>query len=505
MKNIAVTIAFLLPVICFGQNVGIDVPNPQQKLHVGGGIRADALSGSNGVLKFNASGDLVGLPNSGNVNDALLGNGTWGAVSGTVPAGTIVATESYNDPALLSKGFTLFGTIAGYSRFINYPSFTALAGDWAVTYYRGNLSKLSPPLFDGNNLAVWADTVLYVFSENQLYAYNPVTDTWRFVFLNPTSFIAAAQAKAVWTGTEILVWGGYFNSATNNGFRYNPGTNLWTAIPETNQPSARYGFAMQLVDNQVVVWGGTAVFGGSVLNNGAVLNLATNTWTAISNTGAPSARTGFTSVVNTSQKTMIIWGGRGAIMENTGAVYDPVTNSWSAVTTTGAPVARDFHTAVWSGTEMIVFGGRDVSGNPFNSGGRYNPVANTWTATSTTGAPARAVISSAWTDTRMLVSGGTTGNSNGPDYWDNAYLYNPVSNSWSAAGDMGVAKGSHLSIRAGNIIIVIGGVTSIYNTASGAYTNVLGYPQGSRYFLTNTVTSKTEIQNRSDLFLYIKQ
>jgi len=35
---------------------------------------------------------------------------------------------------------------------------------------------------------------------------------------------------AVWTGSEMIVWGGYDgNNNVNTGARYNPGTNSWTA------------------------------------------------------------------------------------------------------------------------------------------------------------------------------------------------------------------------------------------------------------------------------------
>ncbi|MBL7708476.1 MAG: hypothetical protein JNJ86_05360 [Chitinophagaceae bacterium] len=505
MKKLVILFLVSVPFISVAQNVGIGTANPQQKLHVAGSIRSDALSGSNGVLKYNSSGDLVTLPNSGNSNDVLLGNGAWGAVDGTVPTGTIVATENYNDPALLNKGFNLYGSIPGYSKFIS-SSFTANPSTWAVTYFKGNLSKYSPPPFDGDNLIVWADTVLYVFSDNRLYAYNPISDIWRLVLFNLTSFRASPQSKAVWTGTEILVWGGYYNSSTNNGFRYNPGTNTWAAIPETNQPVARYGFAMRMVNNSIVVWGGVAVSGGTSLNTGAVLNLASNTWTTTSTTGAPTARADFSSVVNTAQSTMIVWGGNATPggITNTGAIYNPSTNSWSAITNTGAPVARDLHTAVWSGSEMIVFGGRDSFGNGYNSGGRYNPVTNAWMATSTTGVVARIVPSAVWIGSRMLITGGTTGSSTGPVYSANAYLYDPITNSWSTGGNMGVAKGSHSSFMADNIVMIMGGVTSVYNAAVGAYSNDPYYPQGARYFLVSTATSKTEVLNRADLYLYIK-
>ena len=46
---------------------------------------------------------------------------------------------------------------------------------------------------------------------------------------------------AVWTGSEMIVWGGYDISTTtlNTGGRYNPSTDSWTATSTTNAPAAR--------------------------------------------------------------------------------------------------------------------------------------------------------------------------------------------------------------------------------------------------------------------------
>ena len=62
--------------------------------------------------------------------------------------------------------------------------------------------------------------------------YNPITDSW-----TPTSATGAPTGRgfhtAVWTGSEMIVWGGYPN--TNTGGRYNPGTDSWTATSTTGR------------------------------------------------------------------------------------------------------------------------------------------------------------------------------------------------------------------------------------------------------------------------------
>lgn len=503
MKKVVVTVASIcIAVFSFAQNVGIGTTSPQQRLHVAGNIRVDALAGTAGILKYNSNGDLVPLSNSGNTNEVLLGNGTWGNINGTIPAGAIVATENYNDVALVSRGFSLLGTIPGFYKYIN-TSYTAAANSWAVTYYKGNVSKYTPPPFDPNQMIAWADTVAYVFSNDIMYAYNPVADTWRLVAVNNSAFNSAPNAKMVWTGTELVACGGYFTNASNNGFRYNPATNTWSGIPTTNQPAARVEFAMHYINGRVVVWGGQNLVTVNVFGTGSMLDLATNTWITMSTVNTPVGRYEFTSV-QTASNTMIVWGGRGAGVYSDGGIFNPATNTWTPTSNTNAPTARRAHTAVWTGTEMIIFGGLDLNGTViFNTGSRYNPATNTWTAIAT--APVgRFTHSAAWTGSQMLISGGLSGSSLVNASFNDSYLYNPASNTWSSGGAPGVRLRNHKSMVAGTIILLMGGFPSEFNPLTGEYTESLNWTQGSRFFLTSTTTTRTQIRPIGDLYLYIK-
>jgi N-acetylneuraminic acid mutarotase len=504
MKKLSIVVAGIFIVTSsFAQNIGIGTTSPQQKLHVAGNIRIDALSGTNGILKYNSNGDLVPLAYSGNTNDALLGDGTWGNINGTIPLGAIVATENYNDALLISKGFTLLGSIPGFYKYTN-TSYTAAPNSWAVTYYKGNTSKYTPPPFDPDHLIAWTGTEAYVFSDNVFYAYNPLTDTWRLVTTNPTAYTASPNSRMVWTGTELVVFGGNYTNATNNGFRYNPATNNWSGIPTTNQPVSRIDFAMHAINGRIVVWGGRDNFTATTFNNGAMLDLASNTWITMSLVNAPSPRFNAASE-QTSSNTMIVWGGFGAGALGDGAIFNPTTNTWSVITNTNAPTARREHTAVWSGTEFIVFGGTDLNGTViFNTGGRYNPSTNTWTAIAT--APVgRFGHSAGWTGSRMLISCGLAGSNINNASFNDSYLYNPASNSWSTGGAPGVRLSYHKSFLAGNIVLLLGGFPSEYNPLNGEYTLNITWTQGSRFFLSSTATTRTQIQPKNDLYLYIKQ
>ena len=55
--------------------------------------------------------------------------------------------------------------------------------------------------------------------------YNPSTDSW-----TPTATAPSARSShtAVWTGTEMIVWGGYSLVVVNTGGRYSPSIDDWT-------------------------------------------------------------------------------------------------------------------------------------------------------------------------------------------------------------------------------------------------------------------------------------
>ena len=179
-----------------------------------------------------------------------------------------------------------------------------------------------------------------------------------------TSIINAPSARfrhtAVWSGSEMIIWGGYGDgTGLNTGGRYDPTTDSWTAISTASAPAARQTQAGVWTGSEMIVWGG---FTSNYSNTGGRYNPVTDSWTATSTTNAPAARGYHTAVWTGSE--MIIWGGyNGTTYLNTGGRYNPSTDSWTATSTTNAPDARQQHTAVWSGSEMIVWGGEDPGGS----------------------------------------------------------------------------------------------------------------------------------------------
>src|SRR5437588_5134609 len=259
-------------------------------------------------------------------------------------------------------------------------------------------STTNAPSARDSHTAVWTGTEMIVwggyaglFPSNIGARYNPIADTWLAINTSPT---ARGSDTAVWTGTEMIVWGGYDETfyPVNSGGRYDPGIDVWMPTSTINAPSARYSHAAIWTGNEMIVWGGDAA-NSTGLNTGGKYNPGTNSWTPTSITNAPHARLYHTAVWSGTE--MIIWGGyfsdiNGDNYLNTGGRYTSSTDSWTDTSTTSVPVTRAYHTAIWTGTEMIVWGGYyfdGINNYVLNSGGKYNPDTNTSTATSNTGAP----------------------------------------------------------------------------------------------------------------------
>jgi N-acetylneuraminic acid mutarotase len=288
-----------------------------------------------------------------------------------------------------------------------------------------------------------------VTSLNSGGRYDPITDTW-----TATSTIGAPEARrrhtAVWTGTEMIVWGGDNNSSgyLDTGGRYNPATDSWTATSTTNAPEERVEHTAVWTGNEMIVWGGFNPDDGETKTGGRY-DPSTDSWTPTNTTNAASGRNLHTAVWTGSE--MIVWGG---LADNSGGRYNPVTDNWVSTSTTNAPESRIYHTAVWTGSEMIVWGGFDPTGGgpSLNTGGKYRPATDSWTPTNTTNPPsARIHHTAVWTGSEMTIWGGGS---------DTGGRYDPATDGWAPTSTINApsARTQHTAVWTGSEMIVWGGV-----------------------------------------------
>jgi len=278
---------------------------------------------------------------------------------------------------------------------------------------------------------------------------------------------------AVWSGNEMIIWGGSTVSGgnpkgvLNTGGRYNPSTDAWSSTGTSGAPAARWQHSAVWASGEMIIWGGRANTSSGYQNSGGKYDPTKDQWKATSTTNAPSARYVHTAVWTGSE--MIIWGGRysSSGYSKDGARYNPTSDTWTPVSSTSAPGQRGSHSAVWTGTEMIVWGGYDGS-KPINTGGRYNPKTNTWTSLSTNGAPSPRTNNVAiWTGTEMIVWGGSGASGSLAD----GARYNPSTNTWTALPSTGTptARYQAQAIWTGSKMVVWGGHSTVYEATGGIY------------------------------------
>lgn len=300
---------------------------------------------------------------------------------------------------------------------------------------------------------------------------------------------ARALASSVNADGDVIVFGGLTSdgdtrTATNTGAIYDAQSDTWSALPTANV-APRFGHQAIYTGTQMIVWGGFVVKsdgGVAWQNNGAVYDLATKTWSTLRspygpyelNDLAPDVDWNIQNLVWTG-KEAIVYGGSLSAGKFPGGIYIPATRSWRPLTTIGAPLRHAGQSAVWADDRMIVWGGRDLNDTNVSLGASFDPNTNKWTTLATTGAPSpRAIHSAVWTGNSMIVFGGMMSDS-APDLSGTGGIYTPATNSWKSFRTEAVqARYDHTAVWTGSEMLVYGGrplklFRNVYFATVGAF------------------------------------
>jgi N-acetylneuraminic acid mutarotase len=379
-----------------------------------------------------------------------------------LPISALSAPAGRSQPAAVWTGseLLLWGGTASGSALDTGGRYRLSTDTWVAT------SQASAPSARYNHTATWTGTEMLVWGGDGTPGssfldtgsrYTPSTDIWSPI--SPTAAPAGRREHtAVWTGTEMVVWGGVGAGFLSTGGRYNPAANTWTGTNPTSAPSGRQLHTAVWTGTEMVVWGGQGG-GGAFFDTGGRYSPTANSWVATSIASAPSARREHTAVWTGTQ--MIVWGGYDNSYLDSGGRYDPAADSWVAISLPSSPAARRAHTAVWTGVQMVAWGGYNSLGTSIDTGGRYDPNTDGWLTTSTLSAPsARGTHTAVWTGSEMLVWGGGSDTTGG--------RYHPASNSWATTSlaFAPTARGSHTAVWTGSVMAVWGGLagTTSYNS-----------------------------------------
>jgi len=207
-----------------------------------------------------------------------------------------------------------------------------------------------------------------------------------------------ADHLAVWTGSEMIVWGGGAGGPTNtDGAAYDPAANRWRRIADAPTAFLFYPRAVW-TGTEMIVWGERNPTvrpdrqGSSASTLGEAYSPATDSWRSLPD--APiGPRVGFSLVWTGTE--MTVFGGHddcgycgrgpGVMAGNRdGAAYDPHANRWRSIgpAPLGPIGGPDGPGSVWDGHELIVWGGMiavsDVSEPPTAEGAALDPTTGRW-------------------------------------------------------------------------------------------------------------------------------
>jgi hypothetical protein len=234
-------------------------------------------------------------------------------------------------------------------------------------------------------------------------------------------------AAMAWTGTQLLMWGGYtgFDEAdvVARGLAFDATANTWRALPPSPL-AARALPASAWTGSELLVWGGWGgtygyEFAEGFLDDGAAYDPATRTWRVLPR--API--TGRAPFSVWTGRELLVWGTalRVEDRERDGAAYDPEGNTWRTIP--DAPIELTDATAVWTGEEMIVFGAALHGGNFPESdtaiGAAYNPVTDSWRRIADSDLSPQA-STAAWNGTELIAW----------DYLNDSAAYDPGGDAW---------------------------------------------------------------------------
>jgi hypothetical protein len=309
-------------------------------------------------------------------------------------------------------------------------------------------------------VGVWTGRELLVFGRsgtpgamrNVAFSYDPAARRWRT--LSPPRGIAGSYegaTAAVWTGTQMLV------VAPAMSLSYTPATGRWRQLPQAPALGAPSGLLVW-TGRELITWGGGCC--GDVTSGGLAYDLATRKWRKLPK--APIAG---------QQRPIGAWTGRELIVlpgvdpdgkPTGGGAYDPLRDTWRTIA--APPQQRLWPMAVWDGREVLVAGGLGPrstrSGSLATVPYAYDPAGDTWRALARidNGSYGRKSARAVWTGEKLLVWGGQTEADDRDAIAPHGLAYDPKANRWlELPGAPLLGRSDPVAVWTGTSLLVWGG------------------------------------------------
>jgi hypothetical protein len=264
---------------------------------------------------------------------------------------------------------------------------------------------------------------------------------------------ATRETATLLLNGQVLVTGGYGpipDSPLAAADLYDPGSGTWSVTASMLIPRGGHT-ATLLSDGTVLVAGGGS--GSGPLASAELYDPDSGTWSVTAD--MVEGRGGHLAT-RLLDGTVLLAGGGNSPSLATAELYDPISRTWSA-TGNMIEVRADATMTLLSDGRVLVAGGQFFG---VGTAELYDPSRQTWTATASMSAGRIGHAAVLLSDGKVLVSGGyafdRTGNN--ATWLASAELYDPVSETWSAAGSMVEARdGQTATLLADGTVLVAGG------------------------------------------------
>ena len=227
---------------------------------------------------------------------------------------------------------------------------------WMINPKTGKVRKMNTaglPISIEGYTSVWTGKYLFVRAGeyNIMRLFDPKLNKWKAVSLRGAPLDKRINNVLVWTGKEVLIWGGSNyagNKKMSSGYLYNPETNTWrrtapSIISERKSP------AVLKIGKEIIIWG---EFWGKKMD-GAAYNTETNTWRKIADCPFKQPKMNFVPYATT------FWTGKeGIFLGGNSVAYNPTTDKWRDLKMqyTGVTmISSNFNT--WDGQKIFSTGG----------------------------------------------------------------------------------------------------------------------------------------------------
>lgn len=233
-------------------------------------------------------------------------------------------------------------------------SYRISTNTWSKTYVQNNLDmNVANDIQAGDNLLTDSAYVYSIPSHTRIpincippcayyagFRFNPGSNNVIYFPVTP-SHTGRRSYASVMAGNKILYWGGWDNNTNtyfNDGLLYDIPSGTWSSVPNSPVLSARRSAVAVWTGSEVIIFGGEN--SGTYYTDGAKLNLSSLTWTPITSNSLITFSIHYSHWNGTE---MFLFG-------SSGFKYNPLTNSWSALNA-GLDAINSGENYAWTGTE----------------------------------------------------------------------------------------------------------------------------------------------------------